>query len=73
MSLQEEEKETKGGEGHVSTEIQGKGQMTVEAETDVLQLQGKECQGWTATTRSSEEAGKILPYRFQRQLSPANP
>ena len=57
----------------MKTETQEEGHVMAEAETGVMQQQAKECQGWTATPEARQRQGGILPYRFQRGHSPANP
>lgn len=61
------------GAHHVKTETQEEGHVMTETETGVMQQQSKEHRGCTATPGPRRRQGGILPYRFQREHSPANP
>ena len=52
--------------------IKGEQHVMMEAETEMLQLQAKECQELSANHQKLGKTGSILPYGYQRGLGLAN-
>ena len=53
-------------------DTEGEHHVKTEAETGMLQLQAKECQGLWANTRSSKRQESILPLKLQVKHGPAD-
>lgn len=56
----------------MKTVTQGEGHVTTKAETEVMQLQARECQGWPAIQQKPVRGKERFPCRFQTEQGPVS-